>query len=78
MNKEAACTSNRAHGAVSGTQTGVRLQQSLLWPSLEKTQDFSFLLADKASTVKKPELLVLFKSCAVPQARILTQDSPFK
>lgn len=35
-----------------------------------KTQEFSFLLADKVGIVKKPEILVLLKSCAVPQARI--------
>lgn len=41
-------------------------------------QEFSFLLADKAGIVKKPEILVLLESCAVPQARIRRQDSPFK
>lgn len=44
----------------------------------KKPQEFSFLLADKAGIVKKPEILVLLESCAVPQARIGRQDSPFK
>lgn len=38
----------------------------------------SFRLADKVGIVKKPEIQVLLKSYAMPQARIRTQTSPSK
>lgn len=63
--------------SVQSQLTGTRLQPSLLWSSLEKPE-FSFRLADKVGIVKKPEIQVLLKSYAVPQARRGTQASPSK